>query len=89
MTIPTTDVITFKCLTTSMRDKILELLSNDWYIESLDPTTDLKVKIVAKKLQAGMMSQSYTDIDMQTFWFRFANMRDFKIRQRKNMREPG
>lgn len=66
-----------------MKDKILELHSNDWYVESLTPTTDLKVRIIAKKLITGMTSQSYEDINMSDFWFRFAQMRDFRVKENK------
>lgn len=84
MTIPTQpDRLTLTCTTVSLRDKILELHSNDWTIESLVPTTDGKVRLVAKKLLPGMLIQTYNDIDMQDFWFRFAQMRDFKIRESK------
>ena len=81
MTIPTADRMSFTSSTDGMKDKILELHSNDWYIESLSPTTDLKVRIVAKKLTEGMRSQLYSDLDMKDFWFRYSQMRDFKVRE--------
>jgi hypothetical protein len=87
MTAPSTDRLCFKCLPTSLNDKILELHSNDWYIESLEPTTDHRVQVVAKKLIAGMKSQAFSDIDMKDFWFRFSQMRDFRISE--NRGSPG
>lgn len=87
MTVPKADSISFTCTTVSLRDKILELHSTDWTIESLTPTTDLKVRVVAKKLLPGMLIQTYNDVDMQDFWFRYAQMRDFKLRESKG--SPG
>lgn len=83
MTVPKTDCMSFTCTTMSLKDKILELHSNDWTIESLTPTTDLKVRVVARKLLPGMLIQTYNDIDMKDFWFRYAQMRDFKVREDK------
>ena len=83
MSVPTADRLSFTCPTTMLKDKILELHANDWYIESLSPTTDLKVRIVAKKLLPGMTSQCYGDLDIRDFWFRYSQMRDFKIQENK------
>ena len=83
MSIPSTDRLSFTCPSTNIKAKILELHANDWYIVSLNPTTDLKVRIVAKKLVVGMVSQSYHDLDLRDFWFRFSQMRDFKIQECK------
>lgn len=83
MTAPVADRLSFTAKPEHMKDKILELHANDWYIESLNPTTDLKVRIVAKKLTAGMNIQTYGDLDMQDFWFRFSQMRDFRVQENK------
>lgn len=83
MSVPSSDRLSFTAKPENMKDKILELHSDDWYVESLNPTTDLKVRIVAKKLKEGMQSQSYGDLDMQDFWFRFSQMRDFRIQENK------
>jgi hypothetical protein len=38
---------------------------------------------VAKKLLPGMTSQCYGDLDIRDFWFRYSQMRDFKIQENK------
>ena len=62
--------ITLTTSTSLMRDKIMELQYNQYYIESLDPTADGKVKIVAKPLKSGQHTQTINDIDLMGFWER-------------------
>ena len=66
--------IVIVCHTALMRERIIELQVNAHYIESLEPTTDYKVRIVAKHLQAGMREQRLVDVDIQGFWDRRREM---------------
>lgn len=62
--------ITLTTSTTMMRDKIMELQYNQYYIESLEPITDGKVKIIAKPLKSGQHMQSINDVNLVDFWRR-------------------
>jgi hypothetical protein len=54
-------VTTFKRL----KHQCEELQFNRWYVQSLVPTQDEKILVVAKKLLPGMDQQRYTDLDIK------------------------
>jgi len=80
--------ITLTTSTAMMRDKMMELQCNQYYIESLEPTTDGKVKIVAKPLKSGMHQQTMNDIDLKGFWDRrreyMKNLEEAREEAKKN-----
>lgn len=65
---PTSIVVTSS--TTLMREKCRELQYNGFYIDSLEPTIDNRVQIVAKQLRAGMVEQHIHEVDFKGFWVR-------------------
>lgn len=64
--------ITVISSTALMREKCRELQYNGFYIDSLEPTIDNRVQIVAKQLRAGMHEQSIHEVDFKGFWLRRA-----------------
>lgn len=79
------DAFDINCIvsTAMMRERIIELQYNGYYVESLAPTTDGKCQIVAKVLRPDMRPQMWSDIDMRGFWLRRSQVVKLKAEERK------